>query len=79
MATAGGPARPDPRIEMFVDGLKVAGIRFSGTDSKVLMNDKVYRVNDIVDRSLNLRLIEVQSDSLTFVDENNVTYTKKNL
>jgi hypothetical protein len=73
---AAGSARPDPRIQSFVDAIKVAGIRSSGTDSKVLMNDKVYRVNDIVDRSLNLRLVEVQADSLTFVDENSVSYTK---
>jgi hypothetical protein len=73
---AGVAAQPDPRIQAFIDSIKVAGIRSSGTDSKVLMNDKVYRVNDIVDRSLNLRLIEVQADSLTFVDENGVVYTK---
>lgn len=72
----GSPAQPDPRIQAFIDTIKVAGIRSSGTDSKVLMNDKVFRVNDIVDRSLNLRLIEVQTDSLTFVDENSVVYTK---
>lgn len=75
-APAGASAQPDPRIQAFIDTIKVAGIRSSGTDSKVLMNDKVFRVNDIVDRSLNLRLIEVQADSLTFVDENSVVYTK---
>lgn len=79
VATATPPgvaAQPDPRIQSFIDTIKVAGIRSSGTDSKVLMNDKVFRVNDIVDRSLNLRLIEVQADSLVFVDENSVVYTK---
>jgi hypothetical protein len=75
-ALPGVAAQPDPRIQTFIDAIKVAGIRSSGTDSKVLMNDKVYRVNDIVDRSLNLRLIEVQADALTFVDENSVVYTK---
>ena len=76
MAAPAGSAQPDPRVQSFVDAIKVAGIRSSGTDSKVLMNDKVFRVNDIVDRSLNLRLIEVQADNLTFVDENSVTYVK---
>jgi hypothetical protein len=71
-----GAGRPDARIQDFVDSLKVAGIRSSGNDSKVLMNDHVYRVNDVVDRSLNLRLTGVQSDRLTFVDENGVVYTK---
>ncbi|MSU70192.1 MAG: hypothetical protein EXS39_05350 [Opitutaceae bacterium] len=67
---------PDPRIVAFVDGLKVTGIRSSGAESKVLMNDHVYRINDVVDRILNVRLTEVGPDSLTFVDENGAAYTK---
>ena len=69
-------AEADPRIISFVDAIRVAGIRSSGSDSKVLMNDKVFRVNDVVDRMLNVRLTDVQTDSLTFVDSNGVTYTK---
>jgi hypothetical protein len=71
-----GESKPDLRIQAFVDAIKVTGIRSSGTESKVMMNDHIFRVNDIVDRSLNLRLIEVQSDRLTFVDENRMVYTK---
>lgn len=70
------PAKPDPRIQIFVDSVRVAGIRFSGNESKVLMNDRVYRVNDVVDRTLNLRLKEVTADTLTFVDANGLTYVK---
>jgi hypothetical protein len=69
-------ADADPRIIAFVDAIRVTGIRSSGTDSKVLMNDKVFRVNDIVERMLNVRLTAVDTDSLTFVDENGVVYTK---
>jgi ribosome-associated protein YbcJ (S4-like RNA binding protein) len=56
--------------------LKVTGIRSSGTDSKVLMNDRVFRVNDVVDRSLGVRLTKVSSDSLTFTDANGAVYVK---
>lgn len=69
-------ARSDPRIQIFVDSVRVAGIRFSGSESKVLMNDRVYRVNDVIDRSLNIRLQQVAPDYLTFVDANGVTYVK---
>ncbi len=69
-------ADADPRIIAFVDAIRVTGIRSSGADSKVLMNDKVFRVNDIVERLLNVRLTAVETDSLTFVDENGVVYTK---
>lgn len=64
------------RIAMFIDKVHVMGIRASGTDNKVLMNDHVYRINDIVDRKLGLRLVKIAGDSLTFADANGVTYVK---
>jgi len=69
-------AQPDVAIYTFIDQLQIMGVRFSGTNSKVLMNDRVYRVNDIVDRTLGLRLATVTADSLTFVDANGASYTK---
>ena len=69
-------ARPDVAVYTFIDQLQVMGVRFSGASSKVLMNDRVYRVNDIVDRTLGLRLTAVTSDRLTFVDANGASYTK---
>lgn len=70
------PAKPNPQVQMFVDAVRVAGIRFSGSESKVLMNDRVYRVNDVVDRTLGVRLQQVTADTLTFVDANGITYVK---
>lgn len=70
------PARADERVYTFIDKLQVTGVRSSGADSKVLMNDRVYRVNDIVDRALALRLIKVEPDRLVFEDANGITYTK---
>jgi hypothetical protein len=73
-------AEADPRqverIHQFIEAVRVTGIRASGTDSKVLMNDRVYRVNDIVDRTLGLRLTKVGNDSLTFTDPSGATYIK---
>jgi len=73
---APGPAVPDPRVHAFIDSLRVNGIRPSGTESRVLMNERVYRVNDIVDRTLGLRLTNVEPGNLTFTDVNGVTYAK---
>jgi hypothetical protein len=36
----------------------------------------MYRVNDIVERSLGVKLTKVATDSLTFADANGVTYVK---
>jgi hypothetical protein len=78
------PAGPEPveegslqdRIAAYVEKVRVTGIRTSESGSKVLMNDKVYRLNDVVDRKLGLRLVKIAPDSLTFADVNGATYVK---
>ncbi|HSY54423.1 MAG TPA: hypothetical protein VK785_08250 [Opitutaceae bacterium] len=70
------PSKPDPKILAYIDALQVAGVRVTGTGSKVLMNDRVYRENEIVDHLLGLRLKKIESDILTFIDERGVIYTK---
>jgi hypothetical protein len=60
------PSTPD--IAAIMATYRVTGIRASGNDSKVLMNDRVYRVGDVVDRTLGLKLVEVANDHLVFVD-----------
>src|SRR5690606_23091467 len=40
-----GPDEPDERVTAFVESIRVMGIRSSGTESRVLMNERVYRVN----------------------------------
>ena len=70
------PVKSDERVHAFVDAIHVTGIRSSGSDSRVLMNDRVFRVNDIVERNLGLRLTKVESGSLTFTDANGATYVK---
>jgi hypothetical protein len=79
---ASPPAAPstspalEERIHAFLEGLKIAGARAAGPDSRVLMNDKFYRLNEIVDRNLQLRLIKVEANSLTFSDANGLTYVR---
>jgi hypothetical protein len=66
----------DIRILTMLDALRVTGIRASGAESKVLMNDRVYRINDMVDYTLGIRLTKVAAEGLTFVDANGTTYVK---
>lgn len=76
-AAAPGPEAPlADRIADYVDKVRVMGIRTSETGSKVLMNDRVYRVNDVVNRSLGLKLVKIDPDSLTFADATGATYVK---
>ena len=75
-APAGANAPQDIRILTFIDAIRVTGIRSSGHESKVLMNDRVYRINDMVDYTLAIRLIKVSAEGLTFTDANGTVYVK---
>jgi hypothetical protein len=60
----------------YIDAMRITGVRPAGTDSRVLMNERVYRLNDIVERSLSLRLTKVEADHLTFTDASGANYVK---
>lgn len=74
--TAAVTAKPDERIHAFVDAMRITAVKAAGADSRVMMNDRVYRVNDIIERTLGVRLIKVEANSLTLSDGNGVTYIK---
>lgn len=67
----------DARLQTLVDSWHVTGIRALGADSKLMMNEKVYRVGDVLDRASGLKLTKVTSEELTFTDRDNVIYVKK--
>ena len=72
------PAGPkqNRKIVTFINNLHVTGIRVAGDDSKVLMNNRVYRLNDMIDYDLGVKLTGVSTTTLTFMDENGVVYTR---
>lgn len=72
-----GPAlKMEPKAVAFIEALRVAGIRTSATDSKVLMNDRVYRTGDTIEHQLGLKLAVIAADALTFEDEHGARYTR---
>lgn len=73
---AAPPAKMGGKEINFIEALRIAGIRASTTDSKVLMNDRVYRIGDIVEHEMNLKLVGITSSSLTFESENGARYTR---
>ncbi len=77
-AKPAGPVVPtaNPKVYEFLETLRISGIRVSATDPKVIMNDRVFRLNDLVDRNTELRLIKVDSSTLTFVDASGYEYRK---
>ena len=72
-------ASPKPSNQMInlVENLKVTGIRAAGADSKVLMNDRVYRLYDVIDHNQGIRLTGIAPSALTFTDESGAVYTRQ--
>lgn len=71
-----GPARMDARALTYINTIRVAGIRASANDSKVLMNDRVYRIGDMVEYEMGLKLVGITGNSLTFENDAGVRYTR---
>lgn len=61
-------AAPDPRIRERLASLRITGIRGSGREARVLINERVWRVGDLVIPDLNLTLASVQPGLLVFQD-----------
>lgn len=73
---SGPPPAATTKFVDAVEALRVMGIRASGSESKVLMNDRVFRIGDVVNHDLGVKLTGVTANSLTFVDATGATYTR---
>ena len=73
---ASRPGRLEARAITFIEAIRVTGIRASGSDRKVLMNDRVYRLGDLVEPEMGLTLVGIATNSLTFQDEKGAKYTR---
>ena len=67
----------DPNIQTIIDAWRIAGIRSSGDDSKVFLNDRVYKINDLIDVARGIRLTQVTPKNLTFTTSDGISYVRK--
>ena len=66
------------RIEEYIRNASVTGIRLSGPDSKVVLNNRVYRIQELVlDFDLYLKIVGIQKRQIVFEDEYGSRYTKR--
>ena len=65
------------RVQGMVDKFRISGIRLSDTESKVILNEHLFRVGDLIEPSLGLRLTKIELHLLTFTDAENNTYLKR--
>ncbi len=75
-AAAAAPQSHNELVQGIVDRFHVSGARAAGADSKALIDGHVYKVNEVIDRAVGLKLSKVEADHITFVDADGGTYTK---
>ncbi len=66
----------DFKIQDFVDQLQIFGYRSAGADSRLLMNGRVYKLNDIVDNERSLKFIRSDGEKLYFEAPSGYRYPK---
>lgn len=70
--------RNQERVEEYIRNASVTGTRLSGPDSKVVLNNKVYRIQELVlDFDLYLKVVGIQKRQIIFEDEYGFRYTKR--
>jgi hypothetical protein len=80
-AAASATAGPAPQshtdvVQGVVDAYHISGVRLAGAGSKALIDGHVYKLNDVVDKALGLKLVKVDEDHLTFTDRDGNTFAK---
>lgn len=70
-------AEREAKIYAFLSAIRLTGVRGLDREARVLMNEKVYRLNDTVDADLGLRLSGVRPGLLLFTDSTGRVYEKR--
>ncbi|MFT3781681.1 MAG: hypothetical protein QM790_06645 [Nibricoccus sp.] len=73
---APAPINSNTRIQSFIERLRVTGVRISDSGSKVILNDHLFSVGEIVDSGLELKLVRIEPGVITFTDSAGKRYVK---
>jgi hypothetical protein len=63
-------------VQAIVDAFHISGVRTAGAGSKALVDGHVYKLRDVVDKAIGLKLVKVDEDHLTFMDKDGNTYVR---
>lgn len=70
-------AEPNPNVLAFLESSRITGIKVAGKQSRLLMNNHVFKTNSIVQPETKLRITEIKSNEILFVDESGIQYRKQ--
>lgn len=64
------------QVQAIVERYRVSGVRMSSSGSKALIDGHIYKLNDVIEKSIGLTLVGIDTDHLTFRDRDGQTYVK---
>ncbi|TVR45558.1 MAG: hypothetical protein EA425_18020, partial [Puniceicoccaceae bacterium] len=67
----------DPELVREIYAYSVVGIREEGDRSRVFMNDRIYRLGDVVDHARGLVITGISQDGLTFRTPDGRVYERR--
>jgi hypothetical protein len=70
------PSERESQVYAFLNTLRLTGVRGFDREARILMNERVWRLNDIVSTELGLRISAVRPNLLVFTDAQGRTYEK---
>ncbi len=76
-AAARAAAKPSEDIIEWLGLAKIAGVKISDTESKVILNGEAYAVGEYVNFKLGLKVMIIQEQRVLFVDNNGKKYMKR--
>ena len=74
-----GPvAKPGPIKEIadWVEQCTISGVRITSSKSKVILNNKGYSPNEVINDNLGLKILKIEPDRIRFIDSNGAEYIK---
>jgi len=69
--------KPNPASIAYVKQMQIRGIRISDRNSKILMGNKVFSVDSMINNELNLRVKEIKTREVILIDDDGFIYSKQ--
>lgn len=70
-------AEPSPKVLAFLESSRISGVKVAGSQGRLLMNNQVFNIDDIVQPETGLRITEIQANIILFTDESGIQYRKQ--
>ncbi len=75
------PAAVDPkagqqRVQALVDRIQINSVLVTNSETKIILNNRLYRLGDTIDHSLGLKITEVHENHMVFTDNTGAKFIK---